>query len=526
MQIGSRNNQHSFAQIPQIGINRSMFDRSYEVKDTFEFDYIYPFYWDEVLPGDTFNVNIQTFARLATSKVPIMDRLYASYEFFFVPYRLVWTNFRKMVGEQDNPADSTAYTFPTCTGPAVTGFVNGALHEKMGVPPGIASLQLKNHLPVRAYNLIYREWYRDQNLINSPTVDTGDGPDTYSNYVLRKRAKAHDYFTSALPWPQKNNTGVNVALPLAGEATVKRYSNTTYVTTYLAGTNTYPSDGAVSTSGGFLSRSGSGNISIEPNGTLYADLSTATSATINQWRQAMQLQGLFELDARGGSRFVEIIANHFNTVLPDFTAQRPEYLGGKHVDINSHPVAQTAITSGSNALGQLGAFGTHSASGLGFRKSFNEWGVVMGMVTFRAAITYQQGLHRSWMRSTRYDMFWPMLEGIGEQAINLGELYCAGSSDDYNAFGYQERYAEYRYKPSEIRGIFRSTYSTPIDQWHMAQKFTSAPTLNQTFIESSTPITRNIAVTGEPPIIFDAFINQMCARPMKTYATPVQLGRF
>lgn len=531
-QIGSRYNQHSFAQIPAVNTPRSAFDRSFEVKDTYDFDYIYPFYCDEVIPGDTFNVDVNIFARLATQKVPIMDRLYASYEFFFVPSRLVWSNFRKMMGEQDNPGDSTDYTVPKLAATTAGGFTVGSIYDKFGLPTGIASLTINNALPFRCYNLIYNTWYRDQNLIGDITVPLTDGPDALNTYALQKRGKAHDYFTSCLPWPQKGDA---VSLPLGTQARIYGDGNasTGQPRVVIDGTSR---NMIVNNATADLIHSGAnaGSTQNAPWANVdqgaYADLTNATAATINQLREAMLMQSLFELDARGGTRFTEVILAHFNTVLPDFTAQRPEYLGGGHFDINSHPVAQNSATGVTGTpQANLASFATHMVNGrsLGFNKSFSEWGYVIGMVTFRAALTYQQGINRMWNRETRYDFYWPKLAGLGEQAVYNKEIYAQGTAADANVFGYQERYSEYKYKPSEIRGVFRSQHATSLDVWHMAEEFGSLPALNQTFIESNTPIERSIVVTGdEPQIIFDAFIKQTCVRPMPVYNVPATFGRF
>lgn len=523
--LGNRKSQHSFAQIPDVNMARSKFDRSFTVKDTFDFDYLVPIFVDEILPGDTCNVNLNTFARLATQKVPIMDNMYIDYFFFFVPNRLVWENWEKFNGAQDDPGDPTDFLIPIVEINTGSGAPVGSIYDKFGIPTEVDNLEI-NALPLRAYNLIYNAWFRDQNMQDSIPVSKDDGPDSDSEYALLKRGKRHDYFTSCLPWPQK---GTAIDLPLGTTAPIGRVSGATGWNVYIGGTNTPD----VSTT--FLRTDGAGhlqnstqNLSLDPGDGLFADLTNATAATINDLREAWQIQSMLELDARGGTRYVEILQAHFNVTSPDFRLQRPEYLGGGQTRINSHPVAQTAPTSGSDPQGQLAAFGTSSSAGssVGFTKSFVEHGYVIGLACARGDITYQQGLNRMWKRQTRYDFFWPKLQEIGEQEVLLGEIYAQGTSADNTVFGYQERYAEYRYKPSEIHGEFRSTYSTPLDMWHLAEEFGSAPALNSTFIEQTTPIERAIAVTGAPHLLFDAWVQYTHARPMLTYSVPSTLGRF
>jgi len=457
-----------------------------------------------------------------------MDNLYIDYFFFFVPNRLVWDNWEKFNGAQDNPGDSTSFIIPTLTTTAVTGEVVGSIYDKFGIPTQVPGLVI-NSLPFRAYMLCYNEWFRDQNLINSVTVPTDDGPDVPSDFYMLKRAYVHYCFTSCLPWPRE---GTAVSMPLGISAPVVRNSAVPAWTSYVTGTNTLNTAGALSANGSGQIAGAGGLISLDPgtNG-LSADLSAATAATINQLRQAMQVQSILELDARGGTRYVEILQAHFNVVSPDFRLQRPEYLGGGSSRINIHPIAQTSPTSGANPQAQLASFGTSSATGgnIGFTKSFVEHGYVIGMACARADVTYQQGLERMWSKSTRFDFFWPKLQEIGEQAVLNKEIYAQGTADptaDAAAFGYQERYAEYRYKPSQIKGEFRSTYATSLDTWHLAQEFGSLPALNGTFINQDTPVDRVTAVPTEPHLLIDYWFQYKHARPMLTYSVPSTLGKF
>jgi len=512
--------KHSFSQVPRADIPRSKLPRSHGNKFTFDAGYLVPVFVDEVLPGDTFNLKMSAFARLATPLKPFMDNMFLESFFFFVPYRLVWQNWQKFCGELTDPGDlGTDYTIPQVSAhaPAV-----GTLWDYFGLPVGTTDGYGHSALFSRAYNLIWNEWFRDQNLQDSVVVDTDDGPDASGDYVLLRRGKRHDYFTSCLPWPQKGDAvslPLGTVAPIATDATRNTDSLGIYSTQATAGYYQIDADNA--TAGRLVVSSVASNV----GDSLYADLTDATAASINELRQAFQVQRLLERDARGGTRYTEIVRSHFGVVSPDARLQRPEYLGGGSTPIHVNPIAQTS-EDGTTPQGNLAAYATASIGNHGFVKSFTEHGCIIGLVSARADLTYQQGLNRMWSRTTRYDFYWPALSHIGEQAVLNKEIYMQATASRELAFGYQERYAEYRYKPSQIGGLFRSTVAGTLDIWHLSQEFSALPQLNSAFIVEDPPVDRVIAVPTEPHFLFDSYFSLVTARPMPVYGVPGLIDHF
>ena len=520
-----------FSMIEPPRLPRAVFDRSHGHKTTINSGYLYPIFIDEVMPGDTMRMRMTAFGRLATPIYPLMDNLKMSVFWFECPMRILWTNFVRMMGERDDPSDSISYVMPTMPGVASTGYSALSLYDYLGIPPGIPDLE-HNSLPMRMYNLVYNHWFRDQNLQDSVTVDLDDGPDDPADYVLLRRGKRHDYFTSSLPTPQKGDA---LSLPLGTQAPVDGLASATGLTWNSNPASVIDSAGTTHTTGGDYLNSRAANDSntlfVENSGSdgpaIFADLSAATAATINQLRESFQLQVLLERDMRGGTRYIELVKSHFGVTSPDFRMQRPEYLGGSVDDVIITPVSQSSETN-TTAQGTQAAFGTVGVRGSGFTKSVTEHGYVMGIIQVSADLTYQQGLEKMWSRSTRYDFYWPALANLGEEPVYNREIYAVGSggSSDGNVWGYNERYSSYRYKPSRISGQLRSTHATPLDAWHLGQEFSSLPVLNASFIVDNPPISRVVADNTDPEFILDMYFDYKCARTMPVYATPLSLGRF
>lgn len=565
---------HRFSDAPAMYMRRTKFDRSHVYKTTFNSGKLIPVFVDEVLPGDTTRISVNYFARLATPIKPIMDNIYLDWFFFFVPNRLVWDHWQNFCFEQEDPDDSTDYVIPTVTAAANTdnNYV-GSLWDYFGLPVNIVNnLSCVSALPFRAVYLIWNEWFRDENLQKSVKIQKGDaneildssrasdqpswvfssGTTIVSGHACPPRGKRHDYFTSALPWTQK---GPGVSIGLAGTATLVdpspvsgyfvQQSNNSLGAAQLSqsggvhevftgnGTLTYQSGGySAAIAGHAIQDNGTATVTAQPGSSwlsksAYADLDSSSIFTINSLRTAFQMQKFYERLARGGSRYTEVLRSFFGVVSPDARLQRPEFLGSFTKMVNVNPIAQTSATDSTSPQGNLSAYGVTAAKFHGFTKSFVEHGYIIGFVCARADLTYQQGINKMWLRSTVYDFYWPTFAHLGEQAIELREIYAQGTEADNTVFGYQERYAEYRYKPSQITGKFRSSVTGGnLDVWHLSQFFSNAPTLNEEFITENPPIKRIIAVQNEPEFLLDVGFRYTTVRPMPMFGTPGLVDHF
>ena len=545
---------HRFSDAPAMYMKRTKFDRSHVYKTTFNSGKLIPVFVDEVLPGDTTRMSVNYFARLATPIKPIMDNIYLDWFFFFVPNRLVWEHWQNFCFEQEDPDDSTDYVIPTvsATGNSENVYI-GSLWDYFGLPVNTSgNLSGISALPFRGVYLIWNEWFRDENLQKSVKIQKGDTNEVlnsarsseqpswvftsdtniFPGLACPPRGKRHDYFTSALPWTQKG-PGVNISL--TGNAPVFGDGNRLGLAPDAAGNTVGYLN--MSNNVGAILRNGNGSewdssqvafvTSDKSKSGLLADLSNVSAITINGLRTAFQMQKFYERLARGGSRYTEVLRSFFGVVSPDARLQRPEFLGSFTKMVNVNPIAQTSATDSTSPQGNLSAYGVTAAKFHGFTKSFVEHGYVFGFVCARADLTYQQGINKMWLRSTVYDFYWPTFAHLGEQAVELRELYAQGTADDTKVFGYQERYAEYRYKPSQITGKFRSSVTGGnLDVWHLSQFFKNAPTLNEEFILENPPIERIIAVPSEPEFLLDIGFRYTTVRPMPMFGTPGLVDHF
>ena len=559
----NRNKEAGFNQVPRLDITRSRFKRRQDVKLTMNAGKLIPFYVDEVLPGDTFSIDQAAIIRMTTPIFPVMDNCYMDVYYFFTPNRILWKNWKRFMGENDNGpwVQTQEYTIPqikvqaSASGHALP--LEGSLMDYMGIPTKVckdATTEFEvNALPFRAYAMIWQEWFRDQNVDNPAINSNDDATVTYADAnddkniekILQEAYrggrplpvnKFHDYFTSALPSPQK--AGQPVSIPLSGSAPLGMYNgNTGKVTINSKIMKAIAADAGLLSSGTIFNAAdwdvgdgpvankglavGKNTQSAFSGVALGADLSKVNAITINQLRQAFQVQKYYEQLARGGSRYREMIYSLFHTKISDKTVQIPEYLGGTRITINMSQVIQTSGTTAESPQGNTAAVSVTPYNGSMFTKSFEEHGYVIGVCCIRHDHTYQQGLERMWSRRTNLDFYYPVFANLGEQAILKKELYLTGTSTDEQAFGYQEAWAEYRMKPNRICGKFRSNAEGTLDSWHYGDNYEETPSLSQAWMkEGDSEIQRTLAVDNEPQFIMDTVIDNTSVRPMPMYSIP------
>lgn len=528
----NRNSENRFAENPQVGVSRSRFQRNSDNKTTFNTGDLIPVYLDEVLPGDTHQIDVACVMRMATPIFPVMDNAFCDFYFFFVPNRLLWEHWKEFMGENKETAwtPKTEYSVPQVTAPA-GGWAEGTLADYLGLPTKVAGISV-SALPGRAYGLIYNEWFRNQNVTQPTLVEVTDATTTGKNdgsatndsaITLAKplkAAKVFDYYTGALPEPQK---GEPITIPLANSAAPVKLYTDTGLTTEKSGWVYTQTSGSADIGMAAQSANEPALLGYPPSKEAYmgADLGGVTAATINQLRQAFQIQKLLEKDARGGTRYREVLREHFGVISPDARMQIPEYLGGYRLPINISQVIQTSSTDSTSPQGNTAALSVTTMNKSMFTKSFTEHGFIMGLAVVRTDQTYQQGIERMWSRKGRYDYYWPVLANIGEQAILNKEIYAQGNAADEEAFGYQEAWADYRYKPSKVTGLFRSNAAQSLDSWHYAQDYDALPTLSTAWMEQSdAEMKRTLAVQSQPDFIADFYFMNKTTRCMPVYSIP------
>lgn len=524
----NRNAEQHYSQVPHANVPRARFKRDYSLLTTMNEGDLVPIYCDEVLPADTAKIDLNALMRMSTPLYPVMDNCYCDFYFFFVPSRLLWEHFENLMGQNDSTfwAETVEYTTPKTTAPA-GGWKVGTLADYFGIPTGVENLQV-NSLPFRAYAKIWNEWFRDENLQQPVTMSKTDATTAGSNAgtaltdaeaggLPLKVCKYKDYYTSCLPSPQK---GEAVKLPLTGAAPLKAYSEKEL-------TNKRSTFDWIATSSPIavaeVNKDGTKANGLPVNTYIGADLETATAATINELRQAIAVQHILERDARTGTRYKEILQGAWGVTSPDARLDRSEYIGGYRLPININQVIQTSSTDSTSPQGNTAAFSMTTMSRNMATYSATEHGFIIGLAAVRVDHSYQQGLSRMWTRSTRFSYYDPMLANLGEQAVLNQEIYAQGNAQDEEVFGYQEAWADYRYRTNMITGEMRSTYTQTLDAWHYADKYTSLPTLSSDWIKEGTEnIDRTIAVQSDNSrqFICNFYFDQTWTRAMPIYSIP------